>query len=95
MKKSNFWKNKTVMVTGHTGFKGSWLTLLLRSLDANVVGYALNPISKPNFFDNLRLSKFQNLYKNRVFNLRIYNNIFEVFCVRLLQLKFMYFLDLI
>ena len=41
MKKNNFWKNKTVMITGHTGFKGSWLTLLLKSFDANVVGYAL------------------------------------------------------
>ena len=33
MKKNNFWKNKTVMVTGHTGFKGSWLTLLLKSFE--------------------------------------------------------------
>ena len=58
MKKNNFWKNKTVLVTGHTGFKGSWLILLLKSLGANVVGYALNPISKPNFFDNLKLRRF-------------------------------------
>ena len=58
MKKKNFWKGKKVFITGHTGFKGSWLTLLLKSLGANVVGYALDPISKPNFFDDLKLSKY-------------------------------------
>ena len=58
MRRNNFWKNKTVLVTGHTGFKGSWLTLILNNLGAKVVGYALNPISKPNFFDGSNLSKF-------------------------------------
>ena len=58
MDKKKFWKNKTVFITGHTGFKGSWLTLLLYSLGAKVIGYSLNPISKPNFFDNLKLKKF-------------------------------------
>ena len=56
--KKNFWKNKKVLITGHTGFKGSWLTLILNNLGAKVAGYALNPISKPNFFDDCRLSKF-------------------------------------
>ena len=55
MKKNNFWKNKTVFITGHTGFKGSWLTLILSSLGARVVGYALNPISKPNSVFKKRL----------------------------------------
>lgn len=54
----NFWKNKKVFITGHTGFKGSWLTLILSNLGAKVYGYALNPISKPNFFDGLNLKKF-------------------------------------
>ena len=54
----NFWKNKKVFITGHTGFKGSWLTLVLHSLGAKIAGYALNPISKPNFFDDLNLSKY-------------------------------------
>ena len=53
----NFWKNKKVFVTGHTGFKGSWLTLLLKSVGAKVVGYGLNPITQPNFFDNLKLNR--------------------------------------
>ena len=58
MKKNNFWKNKTILITGHTGFKGSWLTLILSNLGAKVIGYALNPISKPNFFDDSNLSQF-------------------------------------
>ena len=58
MKKYHFWKNKNVLITGHTGFKGSWLTLLLYSLGAKVTGYAKNPISKPNFFDDLNLGKY-------------------------------------
>ncbi len=53
----SFWKNKKVFITGHTGFKGSWLVLILKSLGAQITGYALDPISKPNFFDDLKLSK--------------------------------------
>ena len=56
--RDKFWKNKRVFITGHTGFKGSWLTLLLHSLGAKVVGFALNPISKPSFFDDLNLGKY-------------------------------------
>ncbi len=46
----NFWKNKRVLLTGHTGFKGSWLSLMLQSLQANVLGYSLDPPTKPNLF---------------------------------------------
>ena len=56
--KKNFWKNRKVFVTGHTGFKGSWLTLILSGLKAKIAGYALDPISKPNLFDGLGLGKF-------------------------------------
>ena len=56
--KNNFWKNKKILITGHTGFKGSWMTLILNDLGAKVYGYALNPISKPNFFDGLKLEKY-------------------------------------
>ena len=47
-------KNKSVLVTGHTGFKGSWLTLWLNSLGAKVCGYSLPAPKSPN---NFRLSK--------------------------------------
>ena len=42
----NTFKDKTVLVTGHTGFKGSWLSIWLTTLGAKVVGYSLDPYSK-------------------------------------------------
>ena len=78
MKDKNFWKNKTVLITGHTGFKGSWMTLVLKSLGANVVGYALDPISKPNFFDNLKLSKFlKKDYRNNILDRKKLENVIK------------------
>ena len=47
---SNFWKNKRVLVTGNTGFKGSWLTIWLSQLGANVKGYSLPPPTNPSLF---------------------------------------------
>ena len=38
-----FYKGKRVLVTGHTGFKGAWLTAVLRYMQANTLGYALLP----------------------------------------------------
>ena len=46
---------RRVLVTGHTGFKGSWLTLWLRELGAEVTGYALPPETRPALFDVLAL----------------------------------------
>ena len=46
----SFWQNKRVFVTGHTGFKGRWLCLLLDSLGARLGGYALEPPTQPNLF---------------------------------------------
>lgn len=47
---SEFWKGKRVFLTGHTGFKGSWLSLWLNSLGAIVKGYALEPVTTPDLF---------------------------------------------
>lgn len=52
-----FWRNKTVLVTGHTGFKGSWLCLWLTSMGAKVVGYALTPPTEPNLFEVFKLKE--------------------------------------
>ena len=45
-----FWRNRKVLITGHTGFKGSWLSLWLQSLGAELVGYSLPPPGEPNLF---------------------------------------------
>jgi CDP-glucose 4,6-dehydratase len=45
-----FWRGKKVFLTGHTGFKGSWLTLWLQALGARVTGFALAPDTTPNLF---------------------------------------------
>lgn len=52
-----FWKNKKVLVTGHTGFKGSWLATWLINLEAEVYGYALDPYTMPSLFNQLNLSE--------------------------------------
>lgn len=49
----NFYKGKRVLITGHTGFKGSWLTFLLGHLGADVFGYSLEPASSSNLFCKL------------------------------------------
>ncbi|HKU65866.1 MAG TPA: CDP-glucose 4,6-dehydratase [Rhizomicrobium sp.] len=53
---SDFWKGKRILVTGHTGFKGSWLTLWLKRLGAEVTGLALPPATNPALFEQLRLA---------------------------------------
>ena len=52
-----FWQGKRVFLTGHTGFKGSWLSLWLASLGAEVKGYALNPPTQPSLFDEAKVGK--------------------------------------
>jgi CDP-glucose 4,6-dehydratase len=47
----SFWKGKRVFLTGHTGFKGGWLSIWLSSMGAKVTGYALAPNTNPSFFE--------------------------------------------
>jgi CDP-glucose 4,6-dehydratase len=51
------YKGKRILITGHTGFKGSWLSLWLKELGADVIGYALEPPTKPNLFEALSLGE--------------------------------------
>jgi len=52
----SFWKRRRVFVTGHTGFKGSWLSLWLNSLGADITGYAQDPPTDPNLFDQAHVA---------------------------------------
>lgn len=54
---SAFWHDKRVLVTGHTGFKGGWLTLWLQLLGAHVCGIALPPTTTPNLFELARVAE--------------------------------------
>ncbi|GAI18222.1 unnamed protein product, partial [marine sediment metagenome] len=47
--------NRSVLITGHTGFKGSWLSLWLAELGTKVVGYSLEPSTEPNLFEAINL----------------------------------------
>ena len=53
----NFWSGRRVFITGHTGFKGSWLSLWLTQLGAEVTGFALQPSTTPSLYELLGLSK--------------------------------------
>ena len=58
MRKVNrtFWKGKRVFLTGHTGFKGSWLSLWLEDMGAVVKGFSLEPHTQPNLFEVAKVS---------------------------------------
>lgn len=52
-----YWQGKKVLLTGHTGFKGAWLSLWLERLGADVVGYALEPPTSPSLFELARVGE--------------------------------------
>ena len=64
--KSTF-SNKTIILTGHTGFKGSWLAMWLSSLGANIVGVALMPPTKPSHFE---VAKMEGILDDHCFDIR-------------------------
>lgn len=54
---ADFWRGKRVLVTGHTGFKGAWLSLWLKLLGAQIIGYSLDPPTRPNLFEAIGLAE--------------------------------------
>jgi CDP-glucose 4,6-dehydratase len=52
-----FWRGRRVLVTGHTGFKGSWLCRVLHALGAEVTGLSLDPLPGPNGFEAMRVAE--------------------------------------
>lgn len=67
--------HKKVLVTGHTGFKGSWLCLILNKLGAEVYGYALEPPTNPSLFDEAKIGERMNSF---IGDIRDYDNLFNV-----------------
>ena len=71
IKDVDFWKGKKVFITGHTGFKGAWLSYVLKLLGAKVYGYSLKPKSRYSFFELL-------IMKKGYFEKNTYANILEL-----------------
>lgn len=64
---SSFWKNKRVLITGHTGFKGSWLSIWLNSLGSDVMGYSQEPSTNYSLFYEAKLN---NILKSVIGDIR-------------------------
>ena len=71
-----YYKGKVVLITGHTGFKGSWLSKILVGLGAKVIGYALEPNTNPNLYE---LSKIEKEITSIIGDIRDYDNLLKVF----------------
>ncbi len=76
-----FWKNKRVLITGHTGFKGGWLSIWIKMLGAKVAGYSIDPITKKNFFNSTKLKKI--LVKDFRKNIKNYKDLNT--CIKLFK----------
>jgi CDP-glucose 4,6-dehydratase len=71
-----FYRNKKVLVTGHTGFKGSWLCKLLANFGAEVIGYSLNPPTEPSLF---KIANIDGDVKSIIGDIRDLSKLKEVF----------------
>jgi CDP-glucose 4,6-dehydratase len=71
----NIYKGRKVLITGHTGFKGSWLCLILNKLGADVYGYALEPPTKPNLFEAAKIGEIMTSY---IGDVRDYDHLIKV-----------------
>ena len=74
---ADFYKNKKVLITGHTGFKGSWMCELLTMVGAKVTGYALEAPTSPSLFDMCEISKKMNSVVGDVRDLEHMKAVFE------------------
>ena len=68
--------NRKILVTGHTGFKGAWLCLLLKELGADIYGYALEPPTNPSLFIE---AKIDELITSEIGDIRNYKKLFKYF----------------
>lgn len=72
----SFYKNRKILVTGHTGFKGSWMCRALMNAGADVIGYALEPPTQPNLFE---ISGLADRMVSIIGDIRDYENLYRVF----------------
>jgi CDP-glucose 4,6-dehydratase len=73
---NNFYRGKRVLITGHTGFKGSWLSRILISYGAEVTGYSIKPPTTPSLFE---LSGNQSVMNSIIGDIRDYNSLKKAF----------------
>ena len=71
------YQGRKVLVTGHTGFKGSWLSLLLYKLGAEVYGYALEPPTNPSLFEEAKIAELITSYMGDVRDLKHLSNVLD------------------
>ncbi len=71
-----FYKNKNVFISGHTGFKGAWLSKMLINAGANVTGYSLASVTNPSLFDISKIEKHMN---SIIGDIRDYESLFNAF----------------
>ena len=72
----SFYKGKRVLVTGHTGFKGSWFCFLLYHLGAEVTGYSLEPPTHPSLFE---IAEIESDINSVIGDIRDFDKLWEVF----------------
>ena len=72
-----FFEGKKVLVTGHTGFKGTWLCKMLINAGAEVTGYSLNPPTTPSVFEIIELEKSMNSIIGDVRDLKHLKEVFD------------------
>lgn len=77
MKNLEFYKGKKVLVTGHTGFKGSWLCKILIEAGADVIGYALEPSTQPNLYTIIGLENQMNSIIGDIRDIEHLKKVFE------------------
>ena len=73
----SFYKGKKVLVTGHTGFKGTWMCMVLKQLGANVIGYSLEAPTNPSVFELTNMAEKMTSIIGDIRNLEALNKVFD------------------
>ena len=73
------WDSKNVLVTGHTGFKGSWLSLCLQHFGAEVIGISLDPPTNPSLYEKANVSESMTSLRQDIRDLEAVKNIFKLY----------------